>query len=242
MKGDSTPKDEASEEKNVPFAVQLSAEATVKAGIVSVEGQSNLPTGAVLMVSLTKGEFSAQAKVETYAGTFSVASLSDKGGPLSAGDYLLRITLPASQNTTVSAVIGARGKNLIGPQVKESYGARIATFEKTVQVGGVEAMKAGQTKEAADAAFMAELKSLYSELMEFKGGERFLEFGFSSQGFPDWKTSAEALREKPCSRQDAKTCSIVLLQLGLKYAFTKGQEEEFTTDARRRIEACLNAP
>lgn len=96
-----------------------------------------------------------------------------------------------------------------------------------------------QVKKSAD-AYQAEIRALYSELMAFKDSDRFLQAGFAGDGFPDWKQRAEVLRDSTPPDWEAKATAITVLQLGLKYVFSKGQENEYTRHFHSKIKQYLD--
>jgi hypothetical protein len=106
-----------------PIEVRISAASDGKPMPV-IEGETNLPDGAELLVSVQKvtSRFMAQGKAPVTSGKFRAGPFSSGGGPLSPGDYEVSISMSVArfQPEAVQLIIGDRGQNLTGENVKES--------------------------------------------------------------------------------------------------------------------------
>ncbi|WP_048707408.1 hypothetical protein [Microvirga massiliensis] len=89
-----------------------------------ITGQTNLPDGAELLVSVWRpsAHFMAQHKVPVIGGAFKAGPFGSRQGPLHPGEYEVSVSMsiPRNQPASVQAVIGDKGQNLKGPHVRES--------------------------------------------------------------------------------------------------------------------------
>jgi len=113
-----------------------------------VKGETNLPDGTELMVTVSRKEssYSAQDQVVVVGGKFRTQSFSQKGADLSPGKYSVEVLMPfpAVQSKRVRSVVGERGDKLTGPLVKHERLGSLVKHVSTFQVGGAANAKADQ--------------------------------------------------------------------------------------------------
>ena len=100
----------------------------------------------------------------------------------------------------------------------------------------------------ADSGDSAELldriEVLYNELISFKDTKEFKKFGFAQGGpYHEWVGEAKALNDSSVSMISfVGAYNFVpgdLLQLGMEYVSSKGEETSFTSDSRSILEAAF---
>jgi len=112
----------------------------------TITGTTNLPNGIELLVTLRGKEsnYFAQDKTIVENGHFQVGPFSLQGTPLNEGAYLVETTMPLAelQPRQTWSIIGASGKNLQGPLVKESIlGGKTIEHEASFIVESASAKK-----------------------------------------------------------------------------------------------------
>jgi hypothetical protein len=122
-----------------------------------VKGETNLPDGTELMVTVSRKEssYSAQDKVVVAGGKFQTVSFSQKGNDLNPGRYSVEVLMPypGVQSQGVRSVVGERGEKLTGPLVKQEALGSLVKYVSTFQVGrtaSARADKAARDQEKAD--------------------------------------------------------------------------------------------
>lgn len=122
-----------------------------------VVGQTNLPDGTKLMLTISRKEsrFEAQAKVTVDKGAFRSEQFSQKGADLNPGKYTLEIVMPVSQMQPgeVRMVIGNEGEKLSGPMVEKGVIGRTVRYVTTFKSGGpssAQADRAARAREKSD--------------------------------------------------------------------------------------------
>ncbi len=128
-------------ETKVLSPVELTAEMTLNSdNRILVQGKTNLPEGAKLLLSLQNStiNFLAQDKSVVNNQSFQAGPFGPESGLLS-GEYILDVVLPvaAVQPDSVKRVIGNQGQNLVGSLVIDSeFTGKIveANFSYTVSV------------------------------------------------------------------------------------------------------------
>lgn len=88
----------------------------------------------------------------------------------------------------------------------------------------------GQNSDSEEKIF-AEFKSLYGELLEFKGNNKFKQYGFAIGGpYNHWLKKVQNLKNNPNSKLLIKRGFVVgeLETLGLAYVSSKGRETDIT--------------
>ena len=88
----------------------------------------------------------------------------------------------------------------------------------------------GQNSNIEETVF-AEFKSLYSELLEFKGTSEFEQYGFATGGpYNSWLKKVQNLKNNPNSKLLIKRGFVVgeLETLAFEYVSSKGRETELT--------------
>lgn len=115
-------KTEAEEtEINPEIRVTLDLEIVENGGKVNFFGETNLPEGTEVMITLSnESGYKAQDKVSVNNGSFESNQFSDKGSSLEQVEYSVKITTPTAnvQPENVKTLIGENGINLIGELVK----------------------------------------------------------------------------------------------------------------------------
>lgn len=140
---------------------------------VVVKGQTNLPGGTSLMVTVEEelpGGFSAQARCTVEPdGDFETVAIGPSGG-LKHGRYSAQVLMPIPrvQSEDVQRVIGTKGENLRGPLVRHGALGVTVEAEATLIVGDADA-ELTQRRRAADALktydnSYGKLNSLYRQL------------------------------------------------------------------------------
>ncbi len=133
----------------VPLLLLLSANAwsfeprmTVsvsKSSSPQIQGETNLPDGALLMLIVTRPDirYSAQDQLVVKEGRFQTSGLSVSGRPLPPGKYGVQIFLQmaASNPPNVRAVIGSRGELMTGPLVAPGKLDKMElTFRSSIEI------------------------------------------------------------------------------------------------------------
>ncbi len=89
-----------------------------------------------------------------------------------------------------------------------------------------------------------QFKSLYSELIEFKGKDDFKKFGFGQGGpYNKWLKEVEQLENDPDSKLLLQKGVVTgeLKSLGMEYASSKGQETEVTKSFNKIFADAINS-
>ncbi len=89
-----------------------------------------------------------------------------------------------------------------------------------------------------------EFKSLYSELLEFKGTNRFQQYGFATGGpYNHWLKKVQNLKNDPNSKSLIKRGFVAgeLETLGLSYVASKGRETEVTIFFNKIFSEAINS-
>jgi hypothetical protein len=124
--------------------VAAALEPTVKINIETpqrpvVNGQTNLPDGTELMISISRKEsnYSAEDEVKVAGGKFRRQEFSQKGSDLNHGKYSVEVLMPfpGVQSEGVRSVIGEHGEELTGPLVKHEELGNLVKYVSTFQVG-----------------------------------------------------------------------------------------------------------
>jgi len=119
-----------------------------------VTGQTNLPDGTELMLSISRAQshFTAATKVKVAKGAFRSEQFSQHGGNLNPGKYKLEITMPSSQvqPAEVRAVIGMNGEKLSGPLVRRGAASMVVEYVTTFQAGSSSSTQADHNARSAE--------------------------------------------------------------------------------------------
>ena len=107
----------------------------------AIVGETNLPEGTELMVSLSRraSSYLGQDKTTVSGGVFRAGPFSQKGTDLNPGKYTVEIGTPlaALQPPSVQKVIGSDGRKMVGPLAKVSeFGGKVVKYITKVQVAG----------------------------------------------------------------------------------------------------------
>lgn len=103
-------------------------------------GQTNLPDGTELIVSLSRraSSYGAQDKTSVRNGSFRAGPFSQHGGALNPGIYDVEVTAGVAwvQPKSVQAIIGKNGEKLDGPLVEMTdLGAKMVEYHSDLQIG-----------------------------------------------------------------------------------------------------------
>lgn len=124
-----------SKNKEVILEIKIETDSTLKLKII---GETNLPEGTVLMISLTgkTTKYTGQDKTKVQSGKFESNEFSLGGKNLLAGQYEVDVTMPipSTQSPSVRAVIGEKGENLKGSLVKQGDFGVTISVEKSFQL------------------------------------------------------------------------------------------------------------
>jgi hypothetical protein len=111
-----------------------------------VTGQTNLPDGTELMISISRKQSSylAEDQVNVMGGNFRSQKFSEKGSDLNPGKYSVEVLMPfpGVQSEDVRFIIGEHGEKLTGPLVKHKQLGSLVEYVSTFQVGGPSNAKA----------------------------------------------------------------------------------------------------
>ncbi len=221
--------------------VQMRLSVKEENGKLTVEGNTNLPDATNLLIwvegNIAGEAYQAQSKVAVENGRFSKAGFSYHGNPLPAGTYKVTVSMaPYGQPQSVKAAVGKGLANLSGPLIKENDGGgKMVKQETEITIGGRNAVDRREQAEDASIAYKEDLIALYRELMDFKDSRNFRAFGFTEGGRPDWKRRAEELKGRSGPTSKARFAAGYLSQLGLEYAFKKGQDTDVSRYCKKVI-------
>lgn len=117
--------------------IRLVLRASVVDGIVVVDGESNLPDGYQLLVTVKQlgGTYEAQAQAVMIGGEFRAGPFSNRSRPLAVGHYVAEVNgaVASVQSARVKNAIGHLGEHLSGPAVRRSdFGTFVETFQPFV--------------------------------------------------------------------------------------------------------------
>lgn len=104
------------------FEVSLEVSVDENSGKPVFTIDTNLPNETNLMLTLSRGDYTGQTHVIVKNGVASSEEFSDKGSPLTSGEYLLTVSMsiPKLQSDAVRKVIGENGENMTGKYVLDS--------------------------------------------------------------------------------------------------------------------------
>lgn len=137
-------------EVNPEINVNLGLEIVENQGKVVFLGETNLPNGTEIMVTLSNNSgFTAQDKTSVQSGSFESGPFSDKGNSLS-GNYNVKISTPTAnvQPSSVKDIIGENGINLTGSLIKSdaTFGKRVE-YNETFSVGSASSTSTEPTED-----------------------------------------------------------------------------------------------
>ena len=116
-------------------------------GRPTVEGTTNLPDGAELMVTLSRkaSGYMAQDQFKVQGGKFKSNQFTDHYSPLLPGKYVLEVSGPITAVQSAARALGDNYSNFSGPLLKRGKYGTTLHYETTLVVPG-------QSNSAADAA------------------------------------------------------------------------------------------
>ena len=119
-----------------------------------VSGQTNLPDGTELMITVSRKESSylAQDKVKVNGGKFRSQQFSQRGVNFNPGKYSVQVLMPfpSGQSKSVRAIVGEHGENLKGALVKHESQGNLVKYNLTFQVGGASNQKMDKIAQEQD--------------------------------------------------------------------------------------------
>ena len=117
------------------------------AGRPTIEGTTNLPDGAELMVTLSRkaSSYMAQDKLKVQGSKFKSNQFSDRSSPLLPGKYVLEVTGPITAVQSAAGALGENYSNFSGPLLKRGKFGTTLQYEATLLIPG-------QSNSAVDAA------------------------------------------------------------------------------------------
>lgn len=139
---------------SVPRPLRLSAQAELIPTGARLSGETNLPDGTELMVSLTRRPVVMGDKVVVQSGRFAVDLRPLNDLPMPPGAYRLSVSTPYGdlQPGDVKSQLGSNYEALSGPLLEKSeHGSRTINYETKVELGGAANPKAD--KEARQRAY-----------------------------------------------------------------------------------------
>ncbi|MHB0956283.1 MAG: SHD1 domain-containing protein [Pirellulaceae bacterium] len=171
---------------------------------VRLSGKTNLPPGTKLMLSVrekTENGFLGQSSCFVSGeGVFDSEAFGPSSG-LKDGRYVAEATMPipAVQPAAVKQIIGNNGEKLTGSLVeKDRFGVTVSQETEFAIGDSPDAAQAERSEQSDDAAakLRKQLCTHLEELLEFKGDEKFKQFGFGTGGpYSKWLKSIEAIRD-----------------------------------------------
>lgn len=218
----------------------------LEGGKITVTGKTNLPeqTKIILLLQFDiEGEqISREDTPIVHNGEFKSSVFDGQNnGPLPSGIYILRTkVLPVDQPAGLAELIGVRGKNLAGPYVTTVNGRRLIKFEKEIPIKGEESDALRQKLDTELRENQTALLELRRELDDFKSTSKFHRFGFAPAGYEEWATRVHAVKKRDKSeRGNYRAASTVIIQLGVEYLRSKGEENESTQFHRNELSQYL---
>src|SRR5699024_7162603 len=128
--------EEVQKQTHEVITVEVTPEIIDNNGFIHIEGETNLPDYAELMISVNQNNYHAQSKDVVIDGKFKTEEFNDSGVPLTPGKYELSITLPVAsvQDNQFLAKAGNNYENLKGDLMKESDMGEIMKYETIFSV------------------------------------------------------------------------------------------------------------
>lgn len=147
---------------------------------VFIEGETNLPDHAELMITVTGVEYTGQTKTIVKNGAFKTEAFTKKGSKLPQGEYDLSISLsiPTIQDEKFVQVAGDDYEYLTGNLMKESELGKSMSYSTTFEIQESEDDKVKE--EVIDNAVEEASREQKNAL---KTAENYLDYtGFSEKG------------------------------------------------------------
>jgi hypothetical protein len=122
-----------------PQPLDLTIVTSPLANGLRIEGETNLPDGTELMLSVQRGPVVGGDKVAVVDGRFSADIFPKEGKPIPTGPYEVEVSTPLGdlQPGPVKAMLGSNYEALTGPLlVKSMFGGRIIEYVTKVEFGG----------------------------------------------------------------------------------------------------------
>jgi hypothetical protein len=112
-----------------------------------IEGTTNLPDGAELMVTLSRkaNSYMAQDTLKVQGGRFKSNQFTNRFSPLLPGQYVLEVSGPITAVQPAASALGDNYSNYSGPLLKRGKYGTTLRYETTLVIPG-------QSNSAADAA------------------------------------------------------------------------------------------
>ncbi len=213
---------------------------TDEQGRLTVKGNTNLPDGAELMVSLrgTSVDYGGDSKSRVSGGSFKSERFSSDDSGLPQGQYELSVSMsiPRLQSETVRKVIGEEGEHLKGPLVEGGVLGTSVHFEKPFSLKKegaiVWAIDQGEVRRAADskAAILREFTELEKQaraMAPFRDATALDKIRKCGELMRKNRTKAEELARKSESLPtgDSLTAKIIAKELALCATCSKDAED-----------------
>lgn len=195
--------------KNMSGEARLRAEASKNDdGRVVVAGETNLPDGTELLISLSNESvgFTAQDKAIVSNGKFLAGPLGPKSG-LAAANYVVEVMMPvpSAQPESVQAIVGNEGQYLTGPLVKDSsWGGKTVEYSFPYTVGSEESIQQAQSEHAQ---MVSDVRSRIEQLL--KNG-RAMERYRNTDDLSALRTCGEMMRENQAKAKSVRSSAEAL--------------------------------
>lgn len=165
--------EKSNSQAQVSSVKSMSGEARLKAeanknddGRVLVAGETNLPDGTELRISLSNESFglTAQDTAIVSNGKFSAVPLGPKSG-LAAAIYVVEVMMFSSaQPESVQTIVGNEGQYLTGPLVMDSsWGGKTVEYSFSYTVGSEESIQQAQSEHAQ---MVSDVRSRIEQLLK----------------------------------------------------------------------------
>lgn len=151
---------------------------------VYVEGETNLPDYAEIMIIVTAEEYTGQTKTIVKNGAFKTEGFTNKGSKLPQGEYDLSISLgiPSTQDDKFIKVVGNDYEYLTGDLIKESESGKSVSYSTTFEIQGSEDDEVeGEVVEEEIIEVTREQKNALRTAEDYLGYSGFSEKGLRSQ-------------------------------------------------------------
>jgi len=173
-----------------------------------ITGETNLPDGTELMISLSGKtvKYDGQDKAKVQSGKFESSEFSLDGKNLQAGQYDVDVVMPipAVQSPSVRAVIGEKGENLKGLLVKQGDLGVTISAEQSFQL-----QSDGKVILSIDKKKIAETKNkgeeVFKKLVALEQQGRSMESLRNTNDLEKVKECGNLMRERQKIADDLRT-------------------------------------
>jgi hypothetical protein len=197
-------------DKGVVLTFRIETNGTRRPTIV---GETNLPDGTDLMISIDSGtiRYNASSKALVQDGHFQSETFSKSNSDLEAGRYTAQVSMPVAlvQSQSVRAVIGEKGENLKGSLVEQgNLGLTVSRKQPFQLKADGSIILAGNTKGLATAE-----KNAFAILEQLKRLEllgRGMESLRNSQSIENARACGDLMRARQPMADDLRSKTEVL--------------------------------